>query len=285
MRIAIILLLVLLFSAASPKKETIPKLGIVGKLEQDSLFYAAGYSAIGESVDAILSPSLTDDQFLQNIERIKKAKCKLYLCNIFFPGTMKIAGPAVDEEQVLNYAAVVLARAKQAGIPVVVLGSGRSRSLPDGYDLMKAKTDFIALCKKLALLANKSDVKIVLESLQTSETNFLNTVHDAAEVVRAVHHPNFQLNADIFHMMRENEPAENIVAAADVLSHCEIAEKQSRSFPGVQGDDFKPYLRALKQAGYKGPIFIEATSNNLTADAPLSFLYLTRQLQEVYAEK
>ena len=285
MRIAIILFFVLLFSAASPKKETIPKLGIVGKLEQDSLFYAAGYSAIGESVDAILSPSLTEEQFLQNIERIKKAKCKLYLCNIFFPGAMKIAGPAVDEEKVLNYAAVVLARAKQAGIPVIVLGSGRSRRIPDDYDLVKAKADFVELCKKIALLAKKNGVKVVLESLQSSETNFLNTIHEAAEVVRAVHHPNFQLNADIFHMMRENEPPENIVAAADVLAHCEIAEKQSRSLPGVQGDDFTPYLRALKQAGYKGPIFIEATSNNLTAEAPLSFLYLTRQLQEVYREK
>jgi hypothetical protein len=66
--------------------------------------------------------------------------------------------------------------------------------------------------------------------------------------------------------------------------YCEIAEKETRSFPGVKGDDFKPYLRALRKANYKGYIFIEGNTTNPGHDMPLSFNYLTRQLKEVYAE-
>ena len=264
--------------------ESIPQLGIVYRLDHDSLIYASGFRLIGESVGRMLSPSVTEEQFQQNISRIRNAQCKVFLCNVFFPGTIKIAGPDVDENRVLSYVDTVLSRAKQAGIPFIVLGSGGPRRLPDGYDKEKAKAYFIALCKKLATLAGKYDVKIALEGLQSSETNFLNTLKSAAEIVRAVNHTNFRLDADIFHMMRENESPQSIIDAADLLGHCEIAEKQTRSMPGVMRDDFKPYLRALRKANYKGHIFIEANSSNPVNDIPLSFKYLTRQLEEVYAE-
>ena len=267
-----------------PRKKSIPDLGIVAPLEQDSLIYASGFRMLGESVGRMLSPSLTEDQFQQNLARIKNAKCKVLLCNIFFPGSIKIAGPAVEESRVLGYADTVLSRAKKAGISFIILGSGGARRIPDGYDAVKAQADFALLCRKLAMVAGKYGITIALESLQAAETNFLITLKSAAEVVRAVDHPNFKLNADIFHMMREGESPQSIVDAADVLVYCEIAEKQKRSLPGVQGDDFKPWLRALRKAKYKGHIFIEGNTSDPGNDIPLSFKYLTRQLEEVYAE-
>jgi sugar phosphate isomerase/epimerase len=269
----------------SRQKESIPQLGIVARLEQDSLVYASGFRMFGETVGRMLSPSLTEEQFQQNIIRIKKAQCKLFLCNVFFPPTIKIAGPDVDEKRVLGYADTVFSRAQKAGVPFIILGSGGARRLPDGYDQAKATTDFVLLCKKLAALAMKYDIMIALESLQVAETNFVTSLKSAAEVVRGVNHPNFKLNADIFHMSRNGEPPESITEAADVLEYCEIAEKESRSFPGVKGDDFKPFLRALRKAKYKGHIFIEGSTSNPAVDMPLSFKYLTTQLQEVYSEK
>jgi sugar phosphate isomerase/epimerase len=286
LKIGILLYAIFLFLLFGfmPRKKSIPNLGIVAPLEQDSLIYASGFRMLGESVGRMLSPSLTEDQFHQNLARIKKAKCKVFLCNIFFPGSIKIAGPAVEESRVLGYADTVLSRAKKAGIRFIVLGSGGARRTPDGYDAVKAQADFAILCRKLAMVAGKYRITIVLESLQASETNFLITLKSAAEVVRAVDHPNFKLNADIFHMMRGGESPQSIVDAADVLVYCEIAEKQKRSMPGVQGDDFKPWLRALRKAKYKGHIFIEGSTSDPGNDMLLSFKYLTRQLEEVYAE-
>ncbi len=277
------LLFALLFSFM-PAKKSIPSLGIVSSLEQDSLVYASGFRMLGESVGRMLSPSLSEEQFKLNLARIKKAKCKVMICNIFISGKMKIAGPDVEESKVLGYADTVFSRAKRAGVRFIVLGSGGARRIPEGYDVQKAQADFAVLCRKLAMVAGKYGIMIALESLEATETNFLITLKSAAEVVRAVNHPNFKLNADIFHMMREGEGPQSIVDAADVLVYCEIAEKQKRSFPGVMGDDFKPYLRALRKANFKGYIFIEGSSSNPKNDMPLAFQYLTRQLKEVYAE-
>lgn len=285
-RIVIFLTAVLSIALAAftGTKNPIPQLGIVATIEQDSLIYASGFRMLGESVGRMISPSLTEEQFQQNLEKIKKVRCRVFLCNVFFPGKIKIAGPEVDEQRVLGYADTVLSRAKRAGISFIVLGSGGARRIPDGYDTKKAQADFVVLCRKIAVVAAKYGIMIALESLEATETNFLITLSSAAEVVRAINHPNFKLNVDIFHMMREGESPESIVNAADVIVYCEIAEKQKRSLPGVQGDDFKPYLRALRKANYKGHIFIEGNTSDPRHDIPLSFTYLTRQLEEVYAE-
>ena len=277
-----ILAIVLLYGFR-PMHKTSPQLGIIASLDKDSLVYAAGFRLNGSSVSALVSPSLTAEKFQQNLDRIKKSKCKIYLCNVLFPGKMKIAGPDVDEQKVLAYVDSVFLRAKQAGVQIIVLGSGTSRRIPDDYDIQKAQTDFVALCKKMAVSAQKHNVKIAIENLQRKETNFLNTVKATAKVVELVNHPNFGLNADIYHMTCEGESPQNIVDAKKFLIHCEIAEKERRTVPGIKGDDFKPYLRALKEANYKGPLFIEAGFEK-ASDAALSFKYLTKQINEVFNE-
>jgi sugar phosphate isomerase/epimerase len=260
-----------------------PRIGIVTSLKQDSIAYAAGFRSIGESVRKMISPSLSDSELRTNLEDIKSAKCKVLMCNLFFPGSIKIAGPAVKERQVLGYVDSVLSMARKAGVKYIVLGSSGSRNIPENYDLDKAKVDFVALCKKMGQVAAKHKVTILLENLQKSETNFLTSLNAAADIVRRVDEPYFRLNADIFHMMREGESPKEIIAAGDLIKFCEIAEKEKRSLPGVAGDDFRPYLRALKQIGYQGFIFIEGNTNDPGRDIPISFKYLTNQISEVYS--
>ncbi|MBO9674297.1 MAG: sugar phosphate isomerase/epimerase [Sphingobacteriaceae bacterium] len=266
-------------------KQEYPRLGIVSGLTQDSLAYASGFKMIGESVPKILSPVLTDDQFNENLKKIKAAKCKVLSCNLFYPSSIKIAGPEVDEAKVLAYTETVLSRARQAGVRFIVLGSSGARSIPADYNIVKAKSDFINLGKKLAQIARRHKVTILLENLETTETNFITSLKSAAEIVRGVDHPNFRLNADIFHMMREGESPNEIIEAGALIAFSEVAEKQNRSLPGVMGDDFRPYLRALHKINYKGFIFIEASIKNAATEMPLAFKYLSAQIAEVYSGK
>jgi sugar phosphate isomerase/epimerase len=185
-------------------------------------------------------------------------------------------------KKILGYLDTVFYRAKKAAIPLIVLGSGGSRRIPEGYDKQLATRDFIQLCRKMALVAKKHNINIAIESLNSTETNFLNTVEQAAQIVRKVNHPNFRLNADIYHMLKENEPPQHIIDAGKLIIHVEIAEKEKRTLPGVMKEDFRPYLKALQAIGYKGPIVIEARSSNLRNEAPLAYKYLTAQLREVY---
>jgi sugar phosphate isomerase/epimerase len=132
------------------------------------------------------------------------------MCNVLFPGTLKIAGPEVEEKKVLDYLQAVLVRAREAGVKHLILGSGGARKLPDDYDKEKANADFAVLCRKMATAAKAKGITIILENLNSTETNFLNKLSEAAAVVRAVDHPSFRLNADIYHMLKEGESPDEI---------------------------------------------------------------------------
>jgi sugar phosphate isomerase/epimerase len=279
------ILLALFLAGSHLYAQKIPKLGMVAELEHDSLLHATGFRLIGTTVGSTISPSLSDEEFAANLQKIKALKSRLYMCNVLFPGSLKIAGPAVDEVKVLNYLNAVLARAKKAGVKHLILGSGGARRLPDDYDKEKAKEEFAGLSRKMAIAAKQYGITIILEHLNSTETNFLNRLSDAADVVRRVAHPSFRLNADIYHMLKEEESPEEIRKAGDVIVYAEIAEKEGRTLPGVAGEDFRPYLKALRDIRFKGPILIEGRVNNLQDDVPRAYAYLTAQLKEAYQQK
>jgi hypothetical protein len=51
-----------------------------------------------------------------------------------------------------------------------------------------------------------------------------------------------------------------VIRFGHLLRHAHIAEKEKRTAPGVQGDDFRPYLRALQEINYTGALAIEGGS-------------------------
>lgn len=69
------------------------------------------------------------------------------------------------------------------------------------------------------------------------------------------------LCADIYHMLKEAEGVDIIEKAGGYLVHCDIAEKENRNPPGELGQDFRPYLIALKKIKYAGKIIIESMWN------------------------
>ncbi len=61
--------------------------------------------------------------------------------------------------------------------------------------------------------------------------------------------------------------------------NCEIAENKDRTYPGLMGDDFRPYLRVLRESGYQGAVSIEGkgTEEQLTP----AFAQIARQASEI----
>ena len=273
-----------LLSFTAPAQR-LPPLGMATSLENDSLLYAAGFRLIGTTVSDLISPSIEENNFRQKFEKVKALQCSVIMCNVLFPATLKIAGPKVEEKSVLDYLHQVGSRAKQMGIRNLILGSGGARRLPDDYDKEEAMHEFIKLAKKMAEVVKQYDVTLILENLNSTETNFINTLKDAAFIVRAVDHPNFRLNADIYHMMKEDESPLEIERARGLIIYCEIAEETNRTLPGVMGDNFLPYFQALKKIKYSGPILIEGRSENLQKDVPQAFDYLTGMLKKAYGQK
>jgi sugar phosphate isomerase/epimerase len=261
------------------------ELGVCTSVNNHELLSANGFGYIEEGVQGFLIPMEPHESFLAKLELQEQASIKVTACNSFIPGRLKSVGPDAVHAEIIAYADTAFRRAEMAGVETIVFGSGGSRRIPDGFDREEAKKQFISLLKQMGPVAARYNVFIALEPLHRGEVNFINTVAEGLDIVRQVDHPNILLLCDFYHMLKEDEPAEHIIQAADYLRHVHVAEKETRSPPGVAGDDFRPYLRALKEIGYSGGISVEARWQDFETEIPIAMKALQQQIEEVAAEQ
>lgn len=285
MKTLLVCFLLLTASYAEAQKNTqTPEIGVVQSIENDSLLNKVGYRWMVESVGKLVSPrTVTDPEFQTNLTKIKDAELPIYAFNIFIPGELKVVGPEVNEKAVLDYVRSVFERAQLANVKRIIWGSGGSRRVPEGFEQSKAKQQFISIAKKIAVIAREYNITLALENLNSTETNFITTLEEALNIVKEVDHKNLRLCVDVYHMLKESESPEIIRKAKGYVVYCEVAEKEGRTPPGVQGEDFKPYFTALKEIGYRDKIMIECRWENVNIQAAPAFEYLRRQVDDVYA--
>ncbi|WP_138991010.1 sugar phosphate isomerase/epimerase [Larkinella sp. C7] len=256
-------------------------LGVCAGYEKVGLLKTLGFSFIEESVGRFLIPDAGDSQYEKNRVTLKTEGLPVRSYIYFFPGTLKSVGPTLHHEAILQRADLALKRAKECGSKNIVFGSGGSRAIPDGFDRATAKAQHIELCKKMAPLAEKHGVTLAVEPLNRGETNFINSLAEGVEIIQAVNNPWFKLQCDIYHMLKEDEKPEEIIKYRQYITHCHIAEKQKRTAPGVMGDDFKPYFRALKQIKYEGGLSLECNWTDFDNEVALGLATVKKQLAEV----
>jgi len=259
-----------LFAGFAGRNKSVPEIGICAGIDNYAVAQQAGYAFLEEGVRGFLVPAEPDPVFAPILEKAKKSPLPVSACKSFLPGNMKSVGPDPANDEILRFAETAFKRAKLAGVKVIVFGSGGSRAIPEGFSKEEATRQFTELCKKMAPLAAKQDVVVVLEPLNRKECNFINSVAEGGEIVKAVNHKNIRLLADLYHMKMDGEGPENIVRYGKLLRHVHIAEKEGRSAPGTHGEDFTAYFDALKQIRYKGAISIECKWEDMKKQAPVA---------------
>lgn len=271
---------VLHFSSSSQEKAGIPDIGVCVGAERAHVAQEAGFDYIVPTVSSYLLPMEPEDVFAEKIKTGNSYPVRVI--NSFLPSNLPCFGPEADIPKILEYAQTVFERASKRNVSMIVLGSGRARNVPDGVDRKEANRVFVELCKELADMAQAYNIQIALENLNKGETNFVNTVQEAADICKRVDRPNFGINADLYHMLREEESADALIDAAPYLIWCDVAEHANRTPPGTDGTDFSPYLHKLKEAGYHGGITVEARWDDFSVQAPQAYRELFRQVAEVY---
>ncbi|HUS46862.1 MAG TPA: sugar phosphate isomerase/epimerase family protein, partial [Phycisphaerae bacterium] len=205
-----------------------------------------GLDFIETTVGALLCPREDDSVFQDKLLAARASLLPVEAVNCFLPGDLKCTGPAVDAAALDEYVSVACERAAQAGIQIIVFGSGGSRRVPEGFAAAQAADQLVHNMKRWGPIAEAAAVTIVLEPLNKGECNIVNSVSEGAELVRRVGHPSIRLLADTYHMTKEGEGPDSIRRAGELLAHVHCAERDSRGPVGLTGEDQRPYFRALK---------------------------------------
>lgn len=260
------------------------RIGICGNPADAELMKEAGVAYVETNVSGFLIPESGEEDFAANRAVAGACALPIYSANGFFPGDLKIVGPEADMERALRYSETALRRASEIGIKCLVLGSGRSRTVPDGFDHAEAEEQFLSLLKGIAPFAEKYDITIVIEPLRSEETNLINTVCEGAEMARRSGSDHICVLADFYHMLQNGESPESLIRCRDRLRHCHIAEKDRRTPPGVCGDDFTPFFRALREIGYEGGISIECGWSDREVELPKAINTMKEQINKINQE-
>jgi sugar phosphate isomerase/epimerase len=254
------------------------KVGICASGAELALLADSGADYFEEHVQQFLDPQGSEAAFEARLAALPKAP-PLKSANCFLPAALKSVGPARDLGALLAYGATAFARARRAGIGTVVFGSGGSRQLPEGFSPAEARAQFVELLKGLGPLAAAQGATLVVEPLNSAECNFINSLDEGAELVRACGHPSVGLLADIYHMKRDGEGPDAILRNKAWLRHAHVAELKDRACPGRHREDLGPYLRALKEAAYRGSVSLECGWSDLEHEAPGALAYFRGQLE------
>lgn len=247
------------------------KFGCCGSIEEIELISSSGAEFIEFTVTSIMQSEIEEIK-----KRLERVNLIAYSFNVFLPGDLPITGPSVDLNRIEEYVKEAIRRVNFLGGEVIVFGSGRSRSFPEGFPNGRAREQIVEFLRIVDRYARDFNVRIAIEPLNRRESNIINTTLEALEFAREIDSPNIGVLIDNYHADLEGEPLSNIEKIKDKLYHVHVSDR-GRVAPGRSNYDFKSLFDCLKNVGYKGCISIECRWEDKSKELPESIKYLRKE--------
>jgi sugar phosphate isomerase/epimerase len=256
------------------------RFGICAPYREVAALETYPFDYLEENVQRFLIPERPQEAFEELWQEAAQLTVPIEAANSLLPADLTVvATPTrrVDTKRLERYMKTALQRAEQAGIRVIVFGSGGARACPPGYSRNDAVQQIREHLLQWSEWAQNHGVQIVLEPLRYEETNMLNTVAESGALVASIEKSGARLLADVYHMACNHESPQDILLWVSLLSHIHVAEKRDRAAPGRYGEDFRPYFSALHQGGYDHRISIECNWQNLAQEVAPAIEILKEQ--------
>ena len=250
--------------------------GICTGLENAQLLKSMGFDYIEGSLSTVAK--MNRDEISEKLKLFNDYGIKMNVTNMFFPGDIKLAGESADINKIKDYICRAFDNASQFGVKTCVLGSGNARRIPDESDYNKGYEQVLEAVKVAGEIAQQYEITIAIEPLNLQETNIFTTVKESLEACKKINLENVCVLADLYHMFVEKEDFSILPAAGEKLCHIHFCNPVERIYPSITDSyDYTPFISALKQAGYKGKISVEARSDDIAKDG-VKALELLKQI-------
>lgn len=187
--------------------------------------------------------------------------------NVFLPGDLAVVGAAVDEGRLEIYAREALRRLEVLGIERAVFGSGAARNVPDGFSRDHARRQLGAFLARVAALGSP-EVVVCLEHLRRAETNIVNSLQEAGELVEAIGAEQLGLVVDGYHLEEEDEDPKVVRRFAALVRHVHVCGSGRTPPAASDAKRLAELFDELAGVGYVGRCSIECRWTEIVAEAP-----------------
>jgi D-psicose/D-tagatose/L-ribulose 3-epimerase len=141
---------------------------------------------------------------------------------------------------------------------VMVFGSPKQRASTSGSSRGEATRRFVDGLAEAAPHAAERRVTILVEALPKGQCDVVQTLDEAAGVVREIGSPAVRTMFDVHNAVDETEPHAALVEKYfDIIRHVHVNELDGRH-AGAGSYDFKPVLEVLRRREYPGWVSLEA---------------------------
>jgi sugar phosphate isomerase/epimerase len=205
-----------------------------------------------------LVPMKLDDDaaFAQAKALVRDLPLPALAMSYLFPHDVRIVGPDVDERRNRAYFDRVVELLALAKARIVVLGSGWTRNIPEGWTQAQAETEFLATLSWCADALQGSGTTLVIEPLNRKESNLVNSVTEGIHIAKRLGRAEVRGLADFYHMDEEGEALAAVRGQGEWLAHIHLADT-GRLNPGTGSYDYPAFFGHLKASGYRGLLSAE----------------------------
>lgn len=217
---------------------------------------AMGYDVIEVCVE---DPQLlTPDRLNEHAERTGLA---IGICGAFGPDR-DVSAPDADRREIgIGYLTGCVDLAQAVGSPHVAgpmyAPTGQTRLLEPAERAAQRRRAAESL-RRVADHAGERGVRLAIEPLNRFETDLVNTVDQALELVDFIDRDNVGLLVDTFHMnIEEKSIGDAVRLAGDRIFHVQVAEND-RGAPGTGHVPWAEFFTALDDIEYQGQVVVES---------------------------
>ena len=141
---------------------------------------------------------------------------------------------------------------------VLVFGSPQQRST-DGISITEAKKHFVDGLVNVADHAGRRGVRVLVEHLDRTQSDVINTLEEARQLIDVVGHPAIRMMFDFHNTADETKPLEELIHEYfDFICHVHVQEMDGRYLGlGNAGHEFVGAFQALKDHGFGKWISLE----------------------------
>ena len=234
-------------------------LGGFGYIRDYPQICEAGYNFAELNIPEIANLTFSELQSLQ--QKIREA-IPVPIASCLLPTTEPLFfTKEFRPESLRTYLENACKKTAQLGIHAVILGNGKARSLLSEEDLQREEV-FLDTIRLIAEIAGKNGQELILETLSPQYSNYINTIEQAVQIIKKAEISNIFTMADLRHMVRANDPFENIERYISYIHHLHIDYPLSypeRLYPSTEDDyDYSKYLKVIDNSCYSRTLTIEA---------------------------